>query len=204
MSSIPFRAALLTAVALAVTTVTAAAQESTTRGFVIGLHAGGASLAVESQDRDNAGGGGLIVGYGLNRRVTLFAQADGAEFDDVSSPDIDGTWTMGHFDLGVRFHFANSLRSWVPFLQASLGQRVVSVQDPIVDGTAEDEVSFSGAAFTLGGGIDYYFSENFALDVQLLWSGGEFTTIRVNNVSASGFDFDAASTRFNLGVAWWP
>ena len=58
-----------------------AGQQSTTRGFVLGLHASGASLSVEGEDGNDAGGGGLFVGYGLNRQFTLFLQADGAQFD---------------------------------------------------------------------------------------------------------------------------
>lgn len=180
------------------------AQESTTRGFNVGLHVTVASLVVESEDRSNAGGAGLQLGYGVNRLVTILAEADGAEFDRQPAGDLEGTWTMGHFDLGVRFHFANSLRSWVPFLQASIGARAVSVQDPVFESVAVNEVTFSGGTFTLGGGIDLYFTQGFAADVQLLWSGGEFGTITVDNVSRSGFDLDARSSRLNLGVVWWP
>ena len=184
----------------------ASAQESTTRGFTIGLHATGASLVVEgnNDERSNAGGGGIHLGYGVNRRITIFAQGDGARFDEQSTGNIDGRWTMGHFDLGVRFNFANSLRRWVPFLQAALGYRVVSVSDPVVDNAAVNEVSFSGAGLTLGGGTDIYFTETFGLDLQLLWTGGEFTTVTVDNVSVSGLDIDATSTRFNVGLSWWP
>ena len=63
---------------------TAHAQESTTRGFNLGLHATGASLVVEDGDRNNAGGGGIWVGYGFNRTVLLFFQADGALFATVT------------------------------------------------------------------------------------------------------------------------
>ena len=80
----------------------------------------------------------------------------------------------------------------------------MEVKDPIVEGSPEEEVSLSGTSFTLGGGVDFYLSQSWALEAQLLWSGGEFSTLRVNNVSVSGLDFDANSTRFNLGVNWWP
>lgn len=180
------------------------AQESTTRGLTIGLHASGASLVVESDDRENAGGGGLTVGYGINRRITLFAQADGAEFDNPSTGAVQGTWAMGHFDLGVRFNFANSLSRFVPFLQGAIGARAVSVTNPIVNNQAVREVTLSGAALTLGGGVDIYFGESFALDLQLLWSGGEFTTITVDNASLSGLNINATSSRLNIGFLWWP
>lgn len=180
------------------------AQESTTRGFHLGLHGSGASLSIEGQDRSNAGGGGVTVGVGLNRRLTLLLQVDGAQFDEASTGDVEGDWTMGHVDLGVRFYFANSLSKWVPYLQGALGWRVVSVSDPIVNNMAEEEVAISGVGVSLGGGLDYYFNPSLALDVQLLWTGGEFSTFRINNITVSGFDVDAQSTRFNIGINWWP
>jgi len=203
-------AALLTAaLGLLLTSDSALAQSSTTRGFTLGIHASGASISIQDRDRDNAGGGGIRVGFGINRRFTVFTQLDGAEFDDAQfdaagTGNVEGTWTMGHVDLGVRFHFANSLRRWVPYLQGALGYRAVSVKDPLVAGVARNDVSLSGAGLTLGGGIDFYFSETLALDIQLLWTGGEFTTLEIDNVAVSGFDIDANSSRFNVGLAWWP
>ena len=180
------------------------AQESTTRGFTLGVHASGASLTVEDGDRNSAGGGGIRVGYGVNRRFTLFLQLDGAQFDVNESEQVEGQWTMGHVDLGARFHFANSLRSWVPYLQAAITPRVVEVADALVDGSESPDISFNGGAFSVGGGLMVYFTETLALDVQLTWSGGEFTEIDVGAVSVGSLDIDAQSTRFSVGVAWWP
>jgi len=179
------------------------AQESTTRGFNVGLHISGASLKVEDGDRNNAGGGGLILGYGLNRTIELFLQLDGAEFD-VDDSAVRGKWTMGHGDLGVRFHFANSLRTWVPYLQAAFSGRVVGVDDAFVQGQPETDVEFFGGAFTLGGGIMFYFNQTLAADLQLLWSGGQFTEVKVDNVTVSGLEIDAQSSRLNIGISWWP
>ena len=196
----------LAALALFLVAVPAAAQESTTRGFTVGLHLTAASLSVEGGDdeRNNAGGGGLYLGYGVNRRITIFVQGDGGQFDNESTDNIEGEWTMGHFDVGVRFNFANSLRKWVPFLQGALGYRVVGVNDPVVDDVPRNELSFSGAGLTLGGGVDFYLSESWALDLQLLWTGGNFNTLRIDNVSMNDLDFEANSSRLNLGVSWWP
>jgi hypothetical protein len=178
------------------------AQESTTRGFNAGLHISGASLDVEG-DRHNAGGAGLILGYGFNRIIQLFVQLDAAEFD-VDDAEVEGQWAMGHADLGLRFHFANSLRTWVPYLQAALSGRAVGVEDAVVEGTPETDVGFFGSAFTFGGGIMFYFNQTLAADLQLAWSGGEFTEIEVNDVTVSGIEIEAQSTRFNVGISWWP
>ncbi len=184
-------------------TAPALAQESTTRGFNVGLHAQGSSLTIDDE-RSNAGGGGIWLGYGFNRTVQLFLQLDGAEFD-VQDATVEGTWTMGHGDLGVRFHFANSLRSWVPYLQAAITGRVVSVTDGAINDVAQTEdISLVGGGLTLGGGLLIYFSETFGLDLQLDWTGGTFTQIEVGNTTVSGLDVEAQSTRFNVGISWWP
>jgi hypothetical protein len=179
------------------------AQESTTRGFMLGAHLSGASLTPEDGDRSTAGGGGIYFGYGFNRTVQLFLQIDGAEFD-VENAEVEGKWTMGHGDLGVRFHFANSLRSWVPYLQAALSARGVSVDNAVVAGNPETDVGFYGGAFSIGGGIMFYFNETLAADLQLIGTGGRFTEVKIDNVTVSGLEIDATSARFNIGIAWWP
>jgi len=182
----------------------AEAQASTTRGFNVGIHLTGASLVVEDGDRSNAGGAGLWIGYGFNRTVEIFAQADAAQFD-VNDASVEGTWTLAHGDLGVRFHFANSLRSWVPYLQAAVSGRVVEVQDGIFNDVAQTEtISLVGGGLTLGGGIVFYFNESLGMDLQLLWTGGTFTDLEVGNTTFGGLDIDAQSTRFNVGLSWWP
>jgi len=193
--------ALITASLMAAPAV---AQESTTRGFNAGIHVSGASLQVENGDRSNAGGGGILLGYGFNRTLELFLQLDGAKFD-VANTDVDGTWTMGHADLGVRFHFANSLRSWVPYLQAALSGRAVSVSNAVINQVTQTDVSFTGGALSLGGGIMFYFNEVLAMDLQLAWSGGNFTEVDAGNVKVTlDNPIDAQSSRFNIGLSWWP
>lgn len=181
------------------------AQQSTTRGFVVGAHVGGASVKVEQADRANGGGGGILVGYGLNRLVTLYAQFDGSTFDVSAQPDVEGTWTMAHADLGVRFHFANSLRSFVPYLQAAISGRAVSVSDiPATSPLSGQDVSLTGSAFTFGGGLMLYAKRTVAFDLGVVFSGGEFTDITVGNTTVSGLDADASSARYSIGVVWWP
>jgi len=190
--------------ALTGTLATAAAQESTTRGFNVGLHLSGQTIEPEDGDRSEAGGAGLFVGYGFNRTIQLFLQLDGGSFD-VDNAAVEGDWTMGHADLGVRFHFANSLRSWVPYLLGAFSYRTVNVSNGRINQqTQTEDVTLSGGAFTLGGGIMFYFNEAWAADLQLAGSGGRFTDIEAGNVTVSGLELDATSARFNIGVSWWP
>jgi hypothetical protein len=198
----PVRAATLAIVASLAAT-TAAAQNSTTRGFSVGAHLQAASLTVE--DGDAAGGGGLGVraGYGFNRNFTGYLEADGIAFD-VENPELQGEWAMAHVDLGVRYNFANSLRRWVPFLDAAIGARAVSVSDATSDGDDVGTVTFSGGALSLGGGISFFASQTFAIETLVKFTGGSFEEVEVGNVSVRNLEIDASSFRFKLGVSWWP
>jgi hypothetical protein len=196
------RAAMLTfAVSLAATP--AAAQKSTTRGFNLGAHLQGASLTVEDDDPAGGGGFGARVGYGFNRRFTGYLELDGIVFD-VENPELQGEWAMGHVDLGLRFNFANSLNRWVPFLEGAIGGRAVSVEDATSDGEDVGTVTFSGGAFSVGGGVSFFTSEKFALETLVKFTGGTFEQIDVGDVSVRNLDIDASSFRFKLGVSWWP
>jgi hypothetical protein len=203
MRSIWFlRAALLALVAsLAVTP--AAAQRSTTRGFNIGGHLQAASLAVEDDDPSGGGGAGLRLGYGFNRSLTGYVEMDGITFD-VENPELEGEWAMAHVDLGLRYNFANSLRRWVPFLDAAIGVRAVSVEDATSEGEDVGKVTFSGGAFSLGGGVSFFTSEKFAVETLVKFTGGTFEQVDVGDVSVRNLDIDASSFRFKVGVSWWP
>jgi hypothetical protein len=199
----PLRAFTLAAAAALSLSSSAAAQRSTTRGFMLGAHLQAASLTVQDGDPDSGGGLGFRAGYGFNRRFTGYLEGDAIVFD-VANPAFGGYWSMVHLDLGLRFNFANSLRRWVPFLEGALGVRAVTVDDATVDGESIGEVSFSGGAASLGGGIAFFLSEKVALETMAKVTGGEFSQVDVGNVSVDGLDIDASSFRFKIGIAWWP
>ncbi len=181
----------------------AAAQESTTRGFNMGFYAQGAQLAVEGGDPAGGGGAGLRFGYGVNRIITLHANLDGASFavEDPNAPN--GDWRMAHVDLGARFHFANSLRRWVPYGEASFTARAVSLNDAEVNGQNAGDLTFNGGAFTIGAGISYYMKQNLALDLTLLGAGGNFSSITVPAGTLNIPAIEATSGRFKIGLLWW-
>lgn len=197
------RVALLVAVAALTAASPVFGQSSTTRGFTVGAHLQGASLTVEDDDPSDGGGAGLRLGYGLNRSFTLYLEADGIRFD-VENEEFGGEWTMGHADLGVRYNFANSLRRWVPFLEAALGGRAVRLEEATVSGEDAGELEFSGGSASIGGGVSYFVGETFALETLVKFTGGTFEQVDVGDISVNNLDIDASSFRFKIGVAWWP
>lgn len=185
----------------------AAAQVSTTRGFTVGAHLQATSIRVEDGDTREGGGVALRVGYGFNRIVTGFIHLDGSVIEIPSNEGptaIAGEWTLGHAEFGVRFHFANSLRRWVPYVETSAGGRVVSVKNASVDGRNAGTIDFNGGAFTVGGGLSAFFTEKVAFDVSLKFTGGEFTEIDLGGLAIRNLNIDAESFRFGLGFVWWP
>jgi hypothetical protein len=202
LKSIGIRTVML-AMLVSMAATPAAAQKSTTRGFNIAAHLVGGSLTVEDEDPSGGGGLGVRVGYGFNRRFMGYFDIDGIVFD-VENPDLEGEWAMGHGDLGVRFSFANSLSRWVPFVDAAIGVRTVSVEDATSDGEDVGTTTFSGGAFSLGGGVSFYTSQKFAIETLVKFTGGTFEQVDVGSVSVRDLDIDASSFRFKLGVSWWP
>lgn len=190
--------------AMLVTASPVLAQKSTTRGLNLGVQLQGSAIEFQNGRRDQGGGGGVKIGYGFNRTVTAFLEIDGAAIDVENSGDLTGDWAMAHVDLGARFHFANALRRWVPYLEAAIGSRVVGVKDGTSGGQTVTDTNFNGAAVTAGGGLNIYVSQSVALDLGLKLSFGEFTSIDVGAVSVSGLDIDATSSRLGLGLVWWP
>lgn len=180
-----------------------ASQQSTTRGLSLGIQVQGISLSVEDGDPAGGGGLGLRAGYGFNRIVTAFLQLDGSQID-LEGSSLQGEWGLAHGEIGARFHFANALRRWVPWLEVAAGTRAVQVDNAEVEGTVVERVDFNGGALTLGGGLSAYLSETLALDVSLKWTGGTFTEIDLGEVAVRQLDIEATSSRFGVGLVWWP
>ena len=67
-----------------------------------------------------------------------------------------------------------------------------------------EDVNVTGGVFSLGGGLYAYFTQTFALEVGLKFSGGQFTEIDLGPLSLENLDLDATSSRFKVGIVWWP
>jgi hypothetical protein len=164
-----------------------------TKGFHLGLGLNGSAIKSDNSDTESGGGFHFRIGYGITRNVTLFFGGAGASMNDAE-------YSMGQADLGIRGYFPGNGR-WVPFVEGAFTGRAL-----VMDVGYNDNLEFTGAGFTAGGGVDYYVSRSLGIGVNLNWTFGEFTDAKMGSEKASlGSDaFSATSTRFNIGLTWWP
>jgi hypothetical protein len=196
--------------ALALLSTTAAAQSpaggprSNTKGILLGFSLNGNSFDSDELvgEAKSGGGFGAQLGWGFTPLFSLVAGAGGARID------VDDTdFVLVHFDLLARFNFRSGAHAFVPYVEGGLSARVAGQDDALVTdgaGTRTVDLEISGGAFTLGGGFHYFVSPIFAVGAGLQFSSGEFSTVKYNNVSIDGFEFDATSTRLNLGLTLYP
>ncbi|MBC7791613.1 MAG: outer membrane beta-barrel protein [Anaerolineae bacterium] len=183
----------------------ALAPKSNTSGLFFGLNSSGSAIRGDDFSNGTESGAGLAaqIGFGFTPRFALYAEAAGASIRSDF-----GNYGLGQFDLGARYNFANTKRALVPYLQAALSARAASQDDVVIDdgagGTTTGKLQVSGTGFTFGGGLEYFFTPKVALNTSLGWTVGEFSTVKFENVSVDGLNLDATSTRFNLGISWFP
>jgi hypothetical protein len=166
-----------------------------------------------SSDRDvntSTGGGlGVMVGY-ASLPVTLYVGLDAAAqgSDAVDADGAEIRYGLGHLEVGARFHWLRGGSRMAPYLTAAVGIRAlaaanVALENPPFEPTRED-VSASGSFLSGGGGVLYYFGAKTALDVGVVFTGGQFSEAEVDNVSRRVALDASLSTRVRVGVTWYP
>jgi hypothetical protein len=172
------------------------ATRSSGSGFVAGLGFHGASIRVDEDDRERESGSGgqLQIGYGFTPRFALFLEGASAS---MTASGVDANdYVLIHADIGMRYSFTNPAKAWIPFVGVAATGR--SMRD------ADEDFEVTGSAITIGAGIHYFFKPKWAFTTSLRVSAGEFDTARAGSFSLSGLELDATSTRFGLGVTWFP
>lgn len=195
--------ALSFALALAAAPLSAqGAVRSNTKGLLIGAGFAWQSITIDEFSEDSESGMGLDLnlGWGFTPKFAVLFDGSGVSLDDdEGGEDI----VLGHFDLLARYSFANAARAFVPYVEGGFGVRVLAQDDADFEGETGD-VSLSGSAFTFGGGVQYFMTPKWAINANLKWTTGEFDEFQIDNVSFSGLDIDATTTRLTLGISWYP
>lgn len=183
----------------------AAAQSTATpvsshKGFFLGAHLNNSSVSSDDlfEDSENGGGAGIQLGWGFTPRLSLFGEATVARLSDS-----EGDAGFSHVDIGVRYAWTGA-RKWVPSLEAAFTGRGIASDDVELEPGVVGDLRITGAGFTLGGGVQYFFTPKFAVGAQLKWTGGKFDKYEFDGEEVDGLDADATSTRVNIGVTWYP
>jgi hypothetical protein len=179
----------------------AAQVASTTHGFSLGLHLQGATLDPEDDLGDRGGGAGLDLGWGFRNGLGLFLTIAGAAMEP-DEDKIGASYTLVEADLGVRYAFLGETARGRPFVEAAVSSMMATFEDVEWFGD-ETDVEISGPAFSVGGGIEYFFSPAWSGLVGLRWSAGSFDEVKIGNLTVEldpGDEFDVRTTRFQLGV----
>ncbi len=157
----------------------------------VGLQRTGSTIDFEEfgGEQSEAGFGlGITAAYGFSNLISVFLTLDGSDLDGAS---------LGHADLGARFHF-RAQEQLFPYAQVALSG--VSITDEEDD----EEIKFSGGGLTIGGGVHYFFNPKLALDVNLAFTGGQFTTIEVDGDEIDGLDeVDMTTYRVRAGIMYF-
>jgi opacity protein-like surface antigen len=178
------------------------AVRSNTKGLLLGAGFAWQSIEVDEFSDDSESGMGLDlnVGWGFTPKFAVLVDLSAVSLDDdEGGEDI----VLAHFDLLARYSFANAARAFVPYIEAGFNGRALAQDDADVDGEIGD-LSLTGSGLSLGGGVQYFMTPKWALNANLKWTNGEFNEVEFENVSISGLDIDATTTRLTLGVTWYP
>lgn len=181
------------------------AQVSKNSGFLLNLHLAGNSIESSVEDmeseRESGGGLGLGIGYGFGERFALVINLDAASVssDEEDAGDVD--LALAHFDVGGRLNFGSTASAIRPYVNVAFS----GVAEGTTSEDEDENVTISGGGYTLGGGLQYFFSPRFALDAALQGTFGEFKKIQVGDESAEiDEDFKFTTARLQLGVTWHP
>lgn len=198
--------ALLTALpAMAQQPAAAGIRRSNTSKLLLEVAANGSGVSLDDFSDGTESGAGLTlrVGYGFTPKFAGVIDITSAEIQD----DFEG-YTLTQADIGIRYHFANASRAFVPYLETAASVFIMWQENVAFENDQGESVTgdldISGTGFTLGGGLLYFFSQKWALSGGFKWTKGSFDEVTLGNVTVSGLDLNATTTRFNLGVAWFP
>lgn len=193
--------------AVASSTTPAQTQEkslrSNTTGLLVGLFPSGNSIDSDGLDDTNTGRGfSGQLGWGFTPMFTIFIGLSGAQMAD----DPEDVFLV-HLDLLGRFNFRSGEHAFVPFLEVGKSARAVGQEDAIIEvagASQRGDVVMSGSTFTVGAGFHYFVVPTLALGANLQISAGKFSTVEIDEVEVEGLEFDATSSRLNLGLTWYP
>lgn len=175
---------------------------STPHGFMVGGNAQGVVVKPDTGEEDQGAGAGFDVAWGFRNGLSIFISGGAAKMQPED--EMLDSYTFGFGDFGVRYLFRNDDARLRPY--AELAASTVHTEEENVDlgRLGVSDVTISGPALTVGGGLAFYFAPSTALDLGLRWSSGSFRTIEADGVTVTleDDDYDLTSYRARIGLRY--
>jgi hypothetical protein len=196
-------AGLLVAAGLSAQTPTPSAEVRGPTGLILGANFTGSFVTVDGatvggrtfdeRGREGAGGMHFTVGYAVTPTIAVLLHAGGVLLNEEEER------TLGGVELALRYSFANSGRSLVPYMEMALGG--FALEDGVENGRSE----LAGGSLSVAGGFNYFVTRRVALNADFRYNMGMFPTVSVDSRKITddarmGF----SSTRVNVGFNWYP
>jgi hypothetical protein len=172
---------------------TSVAPRAQLRGLFVGVETE-ASRVTTSTTRESGSGGGIALGYAFNSRWTLYGQLGQANIGAV----VGGTYSLTEMELGGRVHFLSERGRVAPFLKFGVAGMAASQYSGGSNFTA------SGGGLLFGGGVDAYVVEHLALSAGITRTLGLLGDFAHDGIAADAAVVGVQTTRFQLGLVWFP
>jgi hypothetical protein len=175
-----------------------------TKGFYLGAALNGSSIQIDDSDfgdsdRENGPGLTLHLGYNFTKMFGIFLSGTAASLnieDDELQEETDVI--LGHGDLGGRVSFVGT-SSAVPYIEIAYTGINAKFD---VEG---EDVELRGIGATGAVGLNWFFSREAALDLNVRYTKGEFNTVKIGGTSVTEDDgIGLNSARLNVGISWYP
>ena len=149
-------------------------------------------------------GGGVQVGYMVTPRLTAYAGLDIAK-QAIDVAGLGGDFGLTYLEAGARLSFPVRGSKALPYVGVWAGHRSLSTTVDDFDTGAQNDLSFSGMAGGVSGGLQYFVSPAISLDGALSVGVGKFGNVKVDGVRQPAPDaHNSTTTRVQFGANWYP
>jgi hypothetical protein len=186
---------------------------SITSGLTVGLSGGfvpGTTITGEGQFEGTevkttwGSGVGLHGGYGYTPRLLFIASIDRSSHSSDNA-QVAGDITLYHYDFGARYQFHRRDVRYVPYVSLAIGGKQFKARSFIDTSGVARRATFNARAIIPGGGMQLFFTEDFAVDANVVISIGSVHRVDIQQVQRSSMKSSGGlTTRLRVGVSWYP
>ncbi len=180
---------------------TSHAQNSDTRGFVIG--AGLSSMTIQA-DFGTSSSSEFGIGYhgelayGLDRPIVFFGR--------LSSTVIDGEidYDVLQIDVGARYLFLGAAQNFRPYVELGVARRSVTQLNVFLAEVEPSDVTRSAVGVTGGAGAKLFVNPRLAIDAAVTIAPGTFSEWSVFGQPVPVESVNVTTIGIRAGIKLWP